>query len=213
MPNNWRERYYRYREFFLNISVFYKQRPDLKRYLELFLTLFTISAFSIFALRPTVITIIDLTKEIKAKQTTVNRLDEKIAALKNAQVTFFQKKSELALLDLAVPDNPKVEDFIKQTEAVVARNNLQLKSVSVDKTTLKGKPDPTQPELTNFLPYTFSIEGQFETLNQFLDSLSHMLRPSQISNVKFNQVELEGQSTLTLTVAGAAIYLPEGDNP
>ncbi len=50
MQTGWKKDYTRYKDFFLNVLNAYNNKPNLKIYLELFLSLTTIVAFSIFAI-------------------------------------------------------------------------------------------------------------------------------------------------------------------
>ena len=81
MAGGWRSNYLRYRSFFLNIYNVYKRRPDLKMFMEILLSLGTISFFAAFALRPTALTIVDLLEQIDEKETTIEKMDQKIQNL------------------------------------------------------------------------------------------------------------------------------------
>ena len=78
MAPAWRNSYLRYKTYFLNISSQYSKKADVRVFMELLLSLATVSLFAIFAIRPTLITIAELFKEIQGKKTTVAQLDEKI---------------------------------------------------------------------------------------------------------------------------------------
>ena len=81
MNQSWRREYLRYKSYFLNVMGRYKERADVKVYLEILLSLATISVFAIFALRPTILTIAGLLKEIETKKETLAKMDEKISNL------------------------------------------------------------------------------------------------------------------------------------
>ncbi len=78
MALGWRKDYLRYRSYFLNVLNLYKRKEDLRMFLEIMLSLSAISFFSIFALRPTFLTIATLLKEINAKKGTIITMDTKI---------------------------------------------------------------------------------------------------------------------------------------
>ena len=67
MEAGWRKEYTRYRGFFLNIAQVTQKRQDVKLFLEIALTISTIVIFTIFALKPTMVTIAEVVKEIKHK--------------------------------------------------------------------------------------------------------------------------------------------------
>ena len=74
MEKGWKRDYSRYKEFFLNIWRVYNTKPSLKIYLELILSLSTVAVFAVFAIKPTVLTIIELNKEISSKEETISKL-------------------------------------------------------------------------------------------------------------------------------------------
>jgi hypothetical protein len=114
MALGWRKDYLRYRSYFLNIVNVYKQRRDVKAFLELILTLVTISFFALFALKPTLLTIIELLREIEAKEETVEKMDTKIQNLQQAQTLYIQEAARIKLLETAIPDKPAPDLFVRQ---------------------------------------------------------------------------------------------------
>src|SRR5688572_25729197 len=93
------ENYQLYKRYIKNIALIYQRRKDVRVYIELLLSLSVIIIFSIFAIRPTVITIIDLNREIEDKELIVDRLDQKLVALDAATTTFNQNRRTIALAD------------------------------------------------------------------------------------------------------------------
>jgi len=79
MNDNWKKGYSRYKELFLNTIHLYYSKPNIKIYLELILSITTIICFSLFAIKPTILTIIQLNKEIKSKEETLAKINQKIS--------------------------------------------------------------------------------------------------------------------------------------
>ena len=94
-PTDWKKNYVRYRSYFLDIAGRYKERTDIRVYLEILLSLTTISIFSIFALRPTLLTIGGLIKDIEAKKATLVKMDEKMKNLSQAQNLYDQEREKI----------------------------------------------------------------------------------------------------------------------
>ncbi|MDP1710294.1 MAG: hypothetical protein Q8L28_01635, partial [bacterium] len=93
MAQGWRKEYSRYKEYFLNVVNLYKQRADLRVFLEIILSLTTITIFAIFALKPTAVTIIGLVNEIKDKENSLSGLNQKINDLKTARNIYNQSQT------------------------------------------------------------------------------------------------------------------------
>ena len=112
MALGWRGNYLRYKDFFLNTLLIYRKRPDLKMFLEASLSLITILVFLLFALRPTLITIATLVREIKGKEELVAGLDQKIANLDAAEVVYSQEEQRINRVREAVPVSPEPDVFL-----------------------------------------------------------------------------------------------------
>src|SRR4030042_569746 len=120
MALGWRNQYLRYRELFFNIIAVYKQRTDLKVFLEILLSLVTISFFGIFALKPTFLTIGQLITEVRGKEETVAKMEQKINDLNMAQSFFSQQPEKISLVKSAIPEIPEPQTFVRQIEGLAA---------------------------------------------------------------------------------------------
>ena len=91
MALGWKKDYLRYKSFFLNVLAIYKQRTDLHLFSEILLSLITILLFGIFAIRPTLLTIAQLVKDIRGKEATLALMDQKINSLNRARAILAEK--------------------------------------------------------------------------------------------------------------------------
>ena len=106
MYPGWRNNYLRYKTYFLNVLGRYRERADVRVYLEILLSLTAISIFSVFALRPTLLTIAELIKEIESKKLTLTQMEEKINNLSQAQTLFDRERGKIVLLDTSKTSIP-----------------------------------------------------------------------------------------------------------
>lgn len=214
MATNLQKNYIRYKEYFLNIALVYKRRPDLKMYLELFLSLVTISFFLVLALKPTIITILDLLKDIKTNEDVIVRMDLKIKDLPIAQNVFSTQIEKINLLETAVPARPDPHLFARQIEGIANKNSIFLLSLSFDKLVLVGE-DNEKPEKPAFLEgakeisITLSSTGSYANLLSFLSDLETLRRPYLISSVSLSKTLGEGVQPIILSVNGKSPYLKE----
>jgi len=214
MALGWKKGYIRYRSFFLDIYRVYKNRTDLKLFLEIILSLATISFFTYFALKPTAFTITELLKEIKAKEDVIARLDQKIKDLDTA-TGVYQSEPRLVLLDQALPNAPSPEDFARQIQGVAAQAGVTLNSLIIGKVTLVGKDEKTAvsidqtalPEGSGEIDFGVNATGTYDNLSAFLTTLENMRRPIKIDNAIVNVAQLEGGDTISVTVSGRIPYL------
>lgn len=220
MPSSWKKDYFRYKEFFLNIIKIYTLKPDLRIYLELVLSLMTISIFAFFAIKPTVITIIDLNKEITEKERINLALQQKLTSLQTADYLMQSETPRLLLLDQAIPSKALPEVLIKQLENLANSKSLKILNVSLSDTIIVGKKDTSKKGLdeiklsskSNTLPLIMSVTGDYQNLAAFLSDIENLRRPIKINSLSITSNMSENQRTLVLTIAGLTPYYEGGTN-
>lgn len=194
--------YRQYRRYFVNLQSLY-QKPEVKVYLGLTLSLFAVAFFGLFALRPTLITIINLTRELQEKKEVNQKLQEKINNLNQAQANYSQITNSLTLVDQALPPNPVLSQVVLQIEILAQRSNLAIRSIDFESVDLKGgKPTPK-----NELVFNLSLTGNFEDLKTFLNSLENVRRIITVDSFNFTQSQSQEMKSLTLNISGKAYYL------
>lgn len=218
MALGWRKGYRRYRSFFLDIYNVYKRRPDLKMFLEIILSLITISAFAAFALRPTALTIVQLLEEIEAKEDTIQRMDTKIANLQAAQAIYNQEQARIVLLDQAVPEEPTPESFVRQIEGLASSRGVGVLGMSIGELVLVGEEKERRrgsseaaplPQNAGEVSFSISTQGNYQQLDTFFNDLSNLRRPLKIDSVNFNSAQTEEGQALVLVIQGRVPYLRE----
>lgn len=216
MALGWRKSYLRYRSFFLNLYNVYKRRPDVKMFLEIILSLVTISAFGVFALRPTALTIVQLLEEIEAKEETIEKMDIKIENLQTAQSLYNQQQTRISLLDQAIPDDPTPESYVRQLEGLASTRAVSVLGMSIGEVVLVGTQEEPEssdleklPQGSGGLTFSISVEGQYAQLNNFFNDLRNLRRPVKIDSANFNASETEEGQALVLVVQGRVPYLRE----
>jgi len=223
MALGWRKEYSRYKGFFLNIVDLYKQKKDLMMFLEILLSLATVSLFSVFAIKPTAITIIDLLKEIKAREETIAKMDTKLTNLKSAQQNYSNEAEKIQLLDTAVPQRPAPETFVRQVQGISATDGVFLNGASVNEVTLLGevkkravKPgEETMPAGAEGLSFFLNFNSDFDSINNLLSDLEYLRRPIKITTINISKQKSEElvniSGALDFTLSGEVPYTTEGN--
>ena len=208
--------YARYKGGFQNMLAATQKRQDIKMFLEILLTLTTIIIFVAFALRPTLITISELVKDIGSKQEVINQMDTKLSSLRQARTLLDQEASRIALLDSAVPVQPDPDKFVGQIEGAVAVNQAQLMGLSIDELVLLGderrkvnKDTEALPQGASSLVFSFNNQGDFTNLQNLISYLEKLRRPLQIDTLNINKSITKLTEYLSVTVSGQTPYLKE----
>ena len=217
MAGGWKTDYARYRGYFQNAITAAQKKQDLKMFLEILLTLSTIIIFISLALRPTLITISELVRDIDSKEEVINQMDVKLNNLRQAQTLLDQEARRIALLDTAVPTNPDPDKFAVQVEGAAAYNQTQLMGLSIDELVLLGEEKRRVgsqnldglPQGANSLIFSFNNQGEFSNLQNLISYLENMRRPIQIDTLNINKKITELAEFLSITITGQVPYLKE----
>ena len=184
-----------YQKYLLDVMALYRQRPDLKAYLEVLLSIVTIGMFILFAIKPTLITIADLWTKIQSEQITSDQLDVKIKNLGLAQTIFNKEKTNIDLLNQAIPTGPDVASYVRQLEGVIKKDSITTTTISVDKASLLA---PASASAS--MGVSFSVSGTYQNLSNLLFDLENLRRPSIIKKLDYNVVQI-GQTSKTLNLS------------
>ncbi len=218
MPAGLRQDQVFYRKYLYNLILIYKNRDDVKMFLEILLSLITVAVFAIFAIKPTFVTIAGLLTEIQSKQETIAIMDQKIQNISAAQQTFEQQREAIVLLQTAVPSKPDPDIYIKQVEGFINKHSLTLEGLSTQDITLIGDENdqesqavPLDPDDIPPLPFpqdskivdiTISASGEYQNLQNFLKEIQDLLRPLLIDSTSFDQTTTFSEEKLILTIIG-----------
>lgn len=212
MALGWRRGYLQYKRIFLDIASIYNQRREVKAFLELLLSLGAIAIFGMFALRPTLLTIANLYREIKAKEEMVAKLNQKAQAFVQAQTIYNQERSRLELLSSAIPDKPTPELFVRQIEGLVGKHAIEVLGLSIGKATLLGTSTEEQsnnsllPSDASSISFSLSTKGNYLSQSSFLSDLETLRRPIKVDTFSINASETEGEDVLILVMTGQTPY-------
>ncbi len=216
MAQGWRGQYGRYKEFFLNIVVMYKKREELRMFTETILSLATIIIFLVFALKPTIFTIIDLTREINKKRQTVSELKQKVSDLEVARGVFenLDEDSKIAV-KASIPTSPEPENLAKQIQNLATNDSVTVSAFSVGQVVLFGKPiaqkvnSKLKPlaEGSNEMNFSLSLNGSYENINLYIKDLEKLIRPIKIDSLTINSSETGDQRFIVALISGRVSYL------
>ena len=220
MNPGWRNNYLRYKSYFMNVMDRYREGSNLNIYTEIFLSLITISLFSIFALRPTLTTIAQLIKDVESKKNTLSSVNEKIEKISKAQLIYDQQKKNIELLYLAIPKTASPDAFVRQVEFLSASNQAIIDSIGTGKAVILGK-ESESPKSNNDIQKitdgmnSFSIYistqtdlSKFEPSINFISSLENLLTPLVIDNLSFSVVEnKDSTKSIINSISGQVTYL------
>lgn len=197
------DRYHRYRRYVSGVGVLYKKKKA-RVYTGIILSIFTIAFFGFFAIRPTLVTIGGLLKEIKDKREVVAQMDQKINNLNKAQTNYTRIEKDLDLVNESLPLDPDLPILIKQLESLARLSSVAIESVRFEKTNLQGEIETEEGQASGF---SVTLVGDYKNLKDFLSSLDTLRRIISVKSFGFTSKTEEEIQLLILSISAEARYL------
>lgn len=197
------DRYHRYRRYVSGVGVLYKKKKA-RVYTGIILSIFTIAFFGFFAIRPTLVTIGGLLKEIKDKREVVAQMDQKINNLNKAQTNYTRIEKDLDLVNESLPLDPDLPILIKQLESLARLSSVAIESVRFEKTNLQGEIETEEGQASGF---SVTLVGDYKNLKDFLSSLDTLRRIISVKSFGFTSKTEEEIQVLILSISADAHYL------
>ena len=188
------------------LDQFYNN-PVAKVSMELFLTIGLVIFLALFAIRPTLLTMSDLLKEIEDKKALDTQLSKKVAALNSAQALYLSVEERLPVLDAAIPSGPDTIYVLKIIEKSATDTGVVVRSISVTEVpeTLSAIPSFEALSRTD-LTMTVSLAGDYTSIKNFVSTLQSSQRTFVIDSVVFGTSESRGDKQLRASVTVHAPY-------
>lgn len=170
-------------------------------------SLITIIILVIFAIRPTISTILNLQKNITDSQQVLQTLEKKAQDLIEGKKNYENLPPETKLkIEAAVPDKPKVTSVISSLEnsskPQASASALQIQPLTLidEKTQGEKKAKLSLGEVD----FSYNVSGSFIDLLKTIQNINHSPRLMQINNATINK---QPSNSTVLSITGKAYYL------
>lgn len=180
------------------------QNPVIKSVAPHIFSLMTIILFILFALRPTISTIVNLQENLDKSQQTLETLEQKGRNLEAGRQNLNNLESTKRLkIKTSIPDQVNIGTLVASLQTSVEKgasvSAVQVQPLSVYKV--------NNQSLTNSLGeinFSFNVSGNYSEILQTVDKLSHSPRLVKITTLSINRLP-EGRNLLSVT--GKAYFL------
>lgn len=176
------------------------EKDSTKAITMLIFTFLATSILGIFAISPTLSTIVELNKQLEDSQFVHERLTTKMNNLSNLQKQHTQLSTDLPLVFDAIPNGASVPTLIGQIESLAKSKNITITSIRVGKAQLSST-----KESGNKAPsFAFSLEaeGSYEEMTDFSSSLTRFNRIVTIELISLTKDPRRNVLILTLRGKG-----------
>lgn len=180
--------------------------PLIRGYFSLVASIMLVAFFLIFALSPTINTILVLTKKINEQRSTIKILDQKIADLVTAQANYTQIESSLPILYTAVPTSPTPQTIISAANSSASASGIPLEGLQFRDLPLSADAIAAN-QVQVVVNFTLSTSGSPDKIHNFLKRLENSSRLIHVTNLVISMGS--GLAGNLVNVSAVGYYLSE----
>ncbi len=189
--------------------------PMVRTYGTTALTIFALIIFIIFAIKPTIETIITLQKELETQKQVLKQITQKSENLTQARQNYLAIPEETKTkIEALLPPETSLPNLIKALEESSNVSQATVSAIQFQPLVLEK---PQGSKTVTEISFGFSAEGEYEALQTVLQNLNESPRLISIDNLSFNKVNREDRESTTsgrlanqglvMSVTGRAYYL------
>jgi Tfp pilus assembly protein PilO len=200
------------KNYFQNLSTasyreYLKLLPEVKKehtkaLMMLIFTFVALSFFGIFAIRPTILTIIELQKQLTDDEFVLQQLTTKINNLSQLQQQYTTITLDIPLVYDAIPQSAAVGQLSGQLEALAKKHALTITELSMPTIELSGK-QSTETHADSYL-FSLQAEGNYLTISSFIADLVNFNRLVTIESLTLSKAP--DNDILIVQIQGRAYF-------
>lgn len=151
----------------------------MKTYSTAIFSFLAVSLFGLYAVLPTMRTILYLKREIRDKTSVNKQMEDKIASLIESQAVFEASGGRLSLLFDAIPQGPNPVELSRTLIQLAQNSSASMSSVAVSSV-------PFVAQKKTSFPVTVVMGGSYPALKELLDSMLSLRRIVSIDAIRFS---------------------------
>ncbi len=189
----------KYEKYYKDILPYLKKQKN-QEYFMVILTLGATIFFALFAINPTLSTIVKLRKEIQDSKFVEAALTQKINNLSSLSTEFSQIQSDIPVVLDAIPEQPQAPTLIGQIQTIAQSSNVAIEKLDVSEVGL------TEEGASTSSKFSFELTGTstYESLDTFISELILMQRIISLETISLTKNA--DSETLQLDLKGSAYY-------
>lgn len=202
------------KKYFENLSIskyreYIKLLPSMKKestkaITMLIFTFIALSFLGLFAINPTLATIIELHKKLTESEFVHEQLTTKMNNLSSLQQQYNSLTEDLTFVSDAIPQNANVPTAIGQIEQLARQSNITITSLSIASVTLSDPKHPQDVKKDSSFIFSLKAEGTYQDMLTFAKALTNFDRIVTIESLSF--IKDEQNSKLILGIEGREYF-------
>lgn len=195
----------RYSRYFTYIAPISKQ-PLVKSYGGPILTILASTIFILFAIKPTISTILVLQKQLSDSQQVLNQITQKSENLAKGKQNYQDLDTAIkSRIQIAIPDKLQVKTLTGSLEEAANTHQASISAVQIQTVVLDQKSQVGSQLKLSTVDFTFNVEGSYQNLVALLADLKKTPRLISIQNLTINKSP-DGK-TILMSVKGKAYFI------
>ncbi len=194
----------------------YYRMPAVQVSLTIVLSLFVTAIFILFAISPTINSIVTLRKTISDSKKTLTQLEKKIIDLQKASQQLETITEALPALNISIPNTSAgYSPFYTSLENLASQAGVTLENESMGATLLFSRIlapfEASKSQSVVALPFSVRVTGRYPNISIFLSNLLAMERVVLIESVAITREAgpKNASAMVSLNVSGSAYYLAD----
>lgn len=174
-----------------------------QKFTSVVFTFTALSIFGLFAINPTISTIVNLRRQLDDDKYTESQLALKINNLSTLGRSYQEIQNDIVYATEAIPLDPQISLLAAQLQAISKNSNISLlglQTFQVDVTT----PQKTSKKFSSFA-FSIATEGSYDNTMQFIDNLSQMERVISLDTIAINK-KTDQSGIIQLSIKGSAYF-------
>lgn len=200
---DYRKHITRYRKYYDRTINPFVRSNHATAYTMAIISLFTVSFFGMFAIRPTLRTIVELNRQITDSKTVSENLQKKIDTIVVAQEEYQLVKPFIEAVNQALPDEPNLTSLLTQLNGLISNTDATISALQIQPITYFAANPSSQPTLINF---SLALTGTYAQLYATLDKILTMRRTFTAESIEFVPEETD-TATLKISLRLNSYYL------
>jgi len=179
--------------------------PIIKTYGSTIFTLIITIIFILYAIKPTVETILVLQKKLADETLVLEKINQKVSDLSKARQNFEKLDPSLKLkIEAAIPETIQLRSVTQTLEQTALRNQASVSALQIQPLSVETNA-ASELNTVSEVVFTFNVEGEYQKLISVLQDLKSSGRLISIDNMSLSKLS-EGPG-LIMSISGKAYYL------
>lgn len=180
------------------------QNEKTKSFTTVVLTLIAIIFFSLFAISPTISTIVDLQKQLQDNQFIEKQLTEKISNLISLQQDYAQIQDNIPVIIDTIPESPSIPLLFGQIQAIIEKTGVTIIRIQSFPVEISNNISP----VNSYSSFSFVIDasGSYKIVNDLLSSLKNLNRIITIDGIVISKDSSSSSDDIKVNIKAKAYF-------